>query len=207
MKPETIGLFEAIHSQRAIRQLKPDPVPDELINKILDAAIRAPSGANSQPWSFVVVKDPLIRRCLKDVYFSPVPPAHTINPTPALRRARASYSYFRQHFEEIPVIILCCVRRDGVPNDFALGSYIYPAVQNILLAARSLGLGSALTTRPEEPSKGRIKELLGIPANVELAAILPIGYPLDGVTYGPTNRVPAADVTYYDRWGTDRKPL
>ena len=82
--PEEIGLFEAIHTQRAIRQLKPDPVPDELINKLLSAAIRAPSGANSQPWTFIVVKDPETRRRLKEVYFSPVPPAHTTSPTPAL---------------------------------------------------------------------------------------------------------------------------
>ena len=199
--PEDIGLFEAIHTQRAIRQLKPDPVPEEMIDKILNAAIRAPNGANIQPWSFVVIRDPETRHRLKQVYLSPTPPAHTTGPTPTLRRSTTSYVYFREHFDEIPVIIVVCIRRDGLANDFELGAYIYPAVQNMLLAARALGLGSFLTTRVEEDSRGNIKKLLGIPDDVEAAAILPIGFPIDGVGYGPTSRRPVEDVIYYDRWG------
>lgn len=98
------------------------------------------------------------------------------------------------------MLIAVCLRHDGSPMDLGTGSFIYPAIQNMLLAARGLGLGSVLATRPRMV-QAEVKGVLGIPENVELAAILPIGYPAEGVRYGPTRRTPVKEVTFHDRWG------
>ena len=98
------------------------------------------------------------------------------------------------------MLILACIRHDGSPGDLARGSSIFPAVQNILLAARGLGLGSLLTTR-HRASEDKVKALLGIPENVETAALLPIGYPAEGAGYRPTCRLPLDDVAFYERRG------
>ena len=103
------------------------------------------------------------------------------------------------------MLILVCVVHSGSPTHMERGASIYPAVQNLLLAARGLGLGSVITTihkRYEE----EIKALLGIPKNVETAALLPVGYPAAGTRYGPTRRNPVEDVTFLDTWGSQWKP-
>ena len=105
------------------------------------------------------------------------------------------------HLHEVPVLILCCHEHDGSPSDIHRGASIYPAVQNMLLAARGLGLASVLTTRPRRGFEKEIKEKLGIPDNVDTAALLPLGYPADGHRYGPTNRRPVEEVTFGETWG------
>jgi len=96
------------------------------------------------------------------------------------------------------VLILCCIEHDGSPSDIRRGTY--PAVQNMLLAARGLGL-AVLTTRPRCGFETDIKAKLGIPANVDTAALLPLGYPAAGYRYGPTNRRPVEEATVDERWG------
>jgi nitroreductase len=98
------------------------------------------------------------------------------------------------------VLILACLQRGDTPAAMAAGASIYPAVQNLLLAARGLGLGSVITTLHRRYEK-EIKALLDIPDNVETAALLPIGYPEEGDQYGPTRRAPVSKVTYWERWG------
>ena len=202
---EEIGLFEAIYTQRALRYIKPDPIPDNLIKKVLDAGIRAPNGGNTQRWSFLVIKDPGTKRWIGERYAQTPHPEHP----PALDRAMArsmarndaAAQHLADHFHEVPVFILACVQHDGSPGDISRGASIYPAVQNMLLAARGLGLASVLTTRPRRGFEKEIKELLGIPDNVDTAALLPLGYPADGASYGPTRRRPVEEVTYAERWG------
>ena len=109
-----------------------------------------------------------------------------------------------EHLHEAPVLILACVKHDGSPSDMRRGASIYPAVQNLLLAARGLGLGAVLSNRPRRGFEKEIKELLGIPENVDTAALIPIGYPAEGAHYGPTTREPVENVTFYDRWGAKR---
>ena len=121
------------------------------------------------------------------------------------RRAEASAAHLGEHIHEAPVLILACVQHDGSPSDIGRGASIYPAVQNMLLAARGLGLASVLTTRPRRGFEKEIKELLNIPENVDTAALLPLGYP-DGVQYGPTTRRPAAEVTSAEKWGQPWQP-
>ena len=199
--PEEIGLFEAMHTQRAIRYFKPDPVPDELINKILEAAVRAPSGANLQRWAFIVIKDPETRRKIADCYRSAGGPISTADMPSQQQRIYTAAAHLAEHLHEVPVFILACVRTDDNLGALNRAASIFPAVQNILLAARGLGLGSVLTTRHRREEE-EVKRLLGIPEDVETAALLPIGYPAEGVSYGPTSRRSMDDVVFYDKWGS-----
>ena len=198
---EEIGLFEAMYSQRAIRKFKPDPVPDELVRKLIESATKAPSGANQQPWKFIVIRDQELKREIGAYYLRAWRAAYgsSTSPSPLEHRVKASATYLAEHIAETPVFILVCIEHDGSPSTLSRGSAIYPAVQNLLLAARGLGLGSVLTTLHKRHEQ-EIKELLGIPETVETAALLPIGYPAEGVTYGPTKRAPVDEVTFWDRW-------
>src|SRR5438105_1625794 len=149
-------LFEIIESCRAMRRLKPDPVPDELIARILRAGVCAPSGGNAQRWRFMVIKDRKIKeavqvwykRAFDEVvgprYLASAPPPGTTKER--FGRQHAAVAYLTDHFHEAPVWIVACLEDGPTPNR-AAGSSIYPAVQNMLLAARALGLGATLTTR------------------------------------------------------------
>ena len=197
---QEIDLFEAIYTQRAIRQFKPDPVPDDVVHKLIEAATKAPSGGNSQPWRFLVIRDAESKRVIGEYYKRAWDAAYGAQSTSTLQsRVRTSAADLAEHMHEVPVLILACVQHDGSPGTMGRGSSIYPAVQNLLLAARGLGLGSALTTLHKQSEK-EIKQLLGIPDNVETAALLPIGYPAEGARYGPTSRRPVEEVLSWDGW-------
>ena len=197
--PEEIGLFEALYSQRAIRHLKPDPVPDELVKQVIEAGIRAPNGGNSQGWAFVVIKDREVLRKMAPLYNGVAQPPHGVATTWSGRNAVASTEYFADHIADVPVWILACTRNPG--NDISTGASIYPAVQNMLLAARALGLGSTMTTRVRRGYEDAIREWVGIPEGWVTAAMIPLGYPLEGYGYGPTTRRPASEVTHWEQWG------
>jgi nitroreductase len=208
--PEEIGLFDAIYHMRAMRRLKPDPVPDEFIRKIIAAGLCAPSGGDVQHWRFIVVKDAEIKKQLQLRYkkaLDQVLPRYRAAPPPPGKteahkhRMLDAVVYLTEHFHEAPVLIVCCL-----VGDFAKslglakmsGASVYPAVQNMLLAARGLGLGSTLTTRHLLFEK-EVNEVLGLPENAETFAILPIGYPMG--RFGPVSRQPVEAVTFQDRWG------
>lgn len=195
---EGIDLFEAIDTQRGIRYFKPDPVPEELITRLLQAAIKAPSGGVRQGWSFIVIRDQEIRRKIGDLYRTGTRFEIRPDMTAQERRVYAGAQHLEDHLEDVPVLILACIQAS--PGTSGWGSSIYPAVQNILLAARGLGLGSVLTTR-QMRFEEEIKQLLGIPENMVTAALLPIGFPAEGSRYGPTRRRPLEEVAFSDRWG------
>ena len=195
---EKIDLFEAIDTQRGIRYFKPDPVPDELITRLLEAAIKAPSGGAKQGWSFIVIRDPETRRKIGDLYRAGSRFAVSSEMTSQARRVYGAAQHLEDHIQDVPVLILACIQAD--PGTTPSAASIFPAVQNILLAARGLGLGSVLTTR-QTRFENEIKELLGIPEDVATMALLPIGFPADGSRYGPTRRKPLAEVAFNDRWG------
>ena len=196
--PERMDLFEAIDTQRGIRYLRPDPVPDELITRLLQAAIKAPSGGVRQGWSFIVIRDQETRRKIGDLYRTGTRFVIRPDMTAQERRVYGAAQYLEDHMEDVPVFILACIQAD--PGTIISGSSIYPAVQNILLAARGLGLGSVLTSR-QTRFEDEIKRLLGIPEDVVTAALLPIGFPAEGARYGPTRRRPLGEVAFDDRWG------
>ena len=221
-----IGLFEAIYSARSIRRLKPDPVPEALITQIFDAAIRAPSGGNAQSWAFVVVRDPDLRRQLGVIYRKASDIAEAIYAArgrpPHLTERQyahlmASGKYLWDHMGEAPVLLLPCSRhsvlpaREALPRDIVArwqdevayaerirGASIYPAVQNIILTCRALGLGTVITTNHIR-CEDEVKALLGIPEDVSTWALMPIGWPID--KFGPLTRRPIAEVVHADRWG------
>jgi nitroreductase len=176
-----------LRSQRAIRTFTNEEVPDDLVNQVLTAAIHGPSGSNTQPWHFIVVRDPTVKHAISEVYEE----ARAAGPTPSAGGAR-------QPLAAAPVLIVACVNTPASGRaGLQTGASIYPSVQNLLLAARALGLGSCLTTLHRR-RKTRIHEILGIPDHIESAAIIPLGWP--DRDYGPNRRPPLAQFVMYDRW-------
>jgi nitroreductase len=198
-----MSLFEAIHSQRATRNFAPDPVPDEAITTILEAAIRAPNGGNTQRWSFLVIRDRDTKRRFGEWYVDAwsilVSTMDLQNPSAQPYRP----SMLTQRMEDIPVLILACLEQAALrPGHSPItgGASIYPAVQNIMLAARALGLGTVITTLHTRHEQ-EVKAHLGIPESVDTAALIPLGYPAQGQKFGGSKRLPAAEVTFHERWG------
>ena len=218
-----IGLFEAMFSTRALRRLKPDPVPDELITKIIQAGTQAASGGSEQHWLFIVVKDEAQRRRIAEIYpkaFAVMSPyIKTAKIPPHLDQKQRDLilkgaMYLFQHLADVPVLIFACLRpQEGVDpailpaevlaktgwTDRLLGASIYPAVQNMILACRGLGLGTVLTflhTLKED----EIKQVLGLPRVISTYAMLPVGYPVG--KFGPVRRKPVNEVACLDRYGT-----
>ncbi|HEY5299106.1 MAG TPA: nitroreductase family protein [Acetobacteraceae bacterium] len=205
---DSTDVFDIIHTTRAMRRLRPDPVPDALIRKILEAGVSAANGGNTQRWRFLVIKDPAIKRAVQAYYkraFDDVvgPRYRSSAPPPGMtqerfQRQHAAVEYLTEHFHEAPVWIVACLDEGSAAPTRWSGASIYPAVQNMLLAARALGLGSTLTTRHLLHEK-QAEEALGLPPGVHSYAILPIGYPMG--RFGPVARTALSDVVFADKWG------
>jgi nitroreductase len=220
-----IGVLEAIHTARALRKLRPDPVPESVITQILDAAIRAPSAGNSQSWAFVVVLDEEQRRKLGAIYRKASEiagamyaargrPAHLTEEE--FQKMLSSGAWLWEHMGDAPVILVPCQSRPILPAPAALppeiragyadeeryvarirGASIYPAIQNIILACRALGLGTTITTNHIR-CEDEVKAVLDIPEDVDTFAMMPVGYPVG--RFGPVTRRPVAEVAFADRW-------
>src|SRR5689334_11780173 len=199
-------LFEIIRTTRSMRRLKADPVPPDLIRKILEAGVCAPSGGNMQRWRFLVVQDAQVKQTVGALYRRAwdevvAPRYRAGEPAPGTSRDRflrmlAAAEHLAHHIHEAPVWIVPCLQSEA-PTRTA-GSSIYPAVQNMLLAARALGLGATLTTLYLNFEK-EAEAALGLPAEWHSYALIPIGYPMGW--FGPVRRVALEDVVYEDRWG------
>jgi nitroreductase len=203
---DPLGVFLAIHTARAMRHLAPDPVPPGLIRQILEAAVAAPNGGNRQNWGFIVVTDPTVKRDVQRYYakaYEQVSQMYSSSaPPPGMtktqyERQHDAVRHLTEHFHEAPVWIVACVDHGGRPN-MTTGASIYPAVQNIVLAARALGLGATLTTR-HTMYAAEVDAIFGLPDSVSALAIVPIGYPER--PFSRVRRGPIEDVTYQDRWG------
>lgn len=185
--------------QRACRNFAPDPVPDEDVARILDAAVHAPSAENAQPWVFVVVRDAEQRRRIAELtgrLWDGGASQHS--------RPRLAADLFadlddavRSGFGGAPVLVVVAGDgRDAITRR-TLGASIFPAVQNLLLAANALGYGSALTTLATV-APAELRSIVELPGGVEPMAVVPIGRPARPV--GAPRRVPSADKTYVDRY-------
>ena len=203
----TMPLEEAIETQRSIRRLKPDPVEDELVIRLIELALKAPTGSNAQNWEFVVVRDRAVKerlgrlnRAAWRIYGGL---GRRVNrDRPAMVRILDAVEWQAQHFAETPVVVVACLRGVRLPfPPIAASSYygsIYPSVQNLLLAARAAGLGAGVITLPLW-STVLARRVLGLPWNVTPCAVVPLGWPRG--RYGPTTRRPARDVIHVDRYG------
>jgi nitroreductase len=198
---------EAMETQRAIRRLKPDPVDDELVLRLIGLALRAPTGSNGQNWEFIVVRDPRIKKGLARLNRLPWRLFGRIRQrstryNPKRRKILDAVLWQADHMEESPVIVVACIKGVYIPIiHLSATTYfgsIFPSVQNLLLAARAVGLGAALTTIPLW-NLFSVRRLLGLPWNVTPCAVIPLGWPMGH--YGPTERKPVHEVVSFDRFG------
>lgn len=207
------GLFDIMYSTRSMRKLKTDPIPNEVIYKILEAGTRAPSGTNTQNWRFLVLKDPEVKKKVQAIYqkgWSDARAMYNNRPGPEHMAAEKfgrlldAATHLADHLAEAPVLIVACLKERALPPQLATklarmsGSSIYPAVQNMLLACRAFGLGATLTT-VASLYEDELKQVLGLPSDVNTYALLPIGYPLG--KFGPVSRMSVEEVTCVDQWG------
>jgi nitroreductase len=193
----TMPLGEAIFSLRAIRRLKPDPIPDADLRDVLEAAIRAPNGGNTQPWHFVVVKDATQRAQLGTLYheawWAKRHDAGIHRPEDLPRNYQMSMRLANE-FGQVPVTILVCATSKGS----GAAASVIPAVQNLLLAARALGIGGTITTLHSVVEE-RVHALFGIPSTAQVVYCIPLGYPRG--RFGPNQRKPLTEVCSFDHWG------
>lgn len=197
-----MDVFEAMGTARAMRFFKPDPVPQELIDKVLWAATRASSPNNTQGWDFIVVTDADVRLRLGDL-FKPFAERVKSMPVPDSavdRRTLAGAHNLGANMGNFPCIIFVCGRNiypADNPRESFMYSAMYAASQNLIVAARALGLGAAFTTLQGMFDK-QIREILNIPDEVYIGTTIPLGYP-DGPT-GPVSRKDVSEVVHYNGW-------
>ena len=207
---ESIPLLDGLATTRAIRRIAPDPIPESDLSTILWHATRAPSGTNRQPARFLVLRadersraaKALLARAFRDGWADKRRDASydagsALDPTSPKGRSRAAMEYFVEHFEQIPVVVLACLIRRRRPHPFE-GASVYPAVQNLLLAARALGYGGVLTGW-HGAVESELRTLLEIPDEAAIAATVPLGRPLGH--HGPVRRLPLTDVVFDGGWG------
>jgi nitroreductase len=203
----SMPLEEAMETQRAIRRLRTDPVDDELVKRLIQLALKAPTGSNAQNWEFIVVRDAEVKARLARKNRQ----AWRIYGGLGRRMARGDAGMERlldavqwqaDHLGEAPVLVIACLKgfRSWWPHIAATSYYgsIFPSVQNLLLSARAAGLGAALITLPLW-SLWSARRILGCPWNVTPCAVIPLGWPRG--RYGPTTRKPVEEVTSIDRYG------
>lgn len=229
-------VLDVMATMRAMRRLKPDPVPREILADIVQAATWAPSGSDAQHYGFVVVTDREVMAQLAELWRSVVDTYEalmgTVVPgTDDVRHARMADAlrYQAENFHETPALIAACYQRSGpsarqllavktnvalarrlgasrlrrlaaggrAATNLAEASSIYPAVQNLLLAARAHGLGATLTIW-HLFQEADFRRVLGVPDDYGIYALIPVGYPIG--RFGPVRRRPVADVLHWDRW-------
>jgi nitroreductase len=205
-------LVEAMTTQKAVRRVRPDPVDLRIVRRCVELALEGPTGSNGQNWEFVVVTERAAKERLAVQYrraWSLYGRAgeRLRGDDPQTARILRSVQWQVEHFVEIPVLVVACLKGGGkvpyvpmpaVASSSHYGS-IYPSVQNLLLAARAVGLGASLITLPLW-STTVARRVLGLPLSVEPCCVVPLGWPIG--RYGPKPRRPVDDVLHLDRYGT-----
>lgn len=207
---DQIDVLEAIHSTPARRYLKPDPIPDDVLWELLDAAIRGPSGGNTQGWGWLVIRDAETKRQIADWYLEAWNAAYGGRRDEALsddsKLGRANYlsaDHLANHIADAPVWVMPVMRGVAGGSNPRAGSSIYGAVQNLMLAARAHGIGATLTTL-YGGHEDDVKQLLGLPDDAATMGLIPLGYPARGRWAQPKRR-PVEEVTHWEQWGEKRE--
>ena len=202
-KEEAEVVMRSIETLRSVRSFKPDSIPKETLDRILRAASMAASGSNTQPWEFVVVQDrdvkarlkePMLKRWLERIGGG----------TGMSQRMKETYdetTEMLRNSEKVPALVYCCLElnRIGRGEEVRYAS-IYPAVQNLMLAAHAFGLGTCLTIHGSTPTRGEpeVKKILGIPENIKIACLVYMGHPSH--RYGRPRRRPIQDHVRNEKW-------
>jgi nitroreductase len=211
-KPEELPVLEALHSTPARRYLSTEPISDEVLRAILDAAVRAPTGGNQQSWAWIVVRDQAIKDRIAGWYREGWDRAYGSRREQILaaepsadgmsKRSFLGAEHLATHLAEAPVWIIPVLRHAAGSTNPLLGSSIYGAVQHLSLAARAYGIGSTLTTL-YAGHEDDVRELLGLPEDARTMALVPLGYPSRGRWAQPKRR-PLEDVVHWDGWDSSR---
>ncbi len=201
-----MDLYEALYTTRAMRRVRPDPVPEDVVRHMLDSAIRAPSGGNTQQWRYVVVTDREVMAALGDLYRDAFDQLQATMYAGVADKARdqgddqtlrvlSSSEWLAENFAQAPLVVMVFSRNDQT------GSSTFPAVWNMMLAARGHGIGTTLTTILGFFKSAEVFELLGVPTDKgwQLNAAVTCGYPLG--KWDVAARRPAHEVVFSDRWG------
>ncbi len=196
-------LTDVMSTQRSVRLFSDEPVPDETVRRVMELTTRAPNGSNNQGWRFIVVRDAEQRRRLGQLYIESVQEQHDGEDLNAVL-ARSDLPPMLSGGLKMalnmptkpPVMVLACFERQ---NSYDPAPSIYPAVQNLMLAAWDFGLGTILTTALHRRMDAGVREVLGIPSDIIIYAFVPMGYPAR--SYGPPKRGPVSEVAFFDRWG------
>ena len=207
--PKDLGLIEGLHSTPARRYLSGQPISDEILIDLLDAAIRAPSGGNNQGWGWLVLKDVEKKQKIAEWYREGWQNAYGVRREQILNKTDSSDTLGPKNFlsaehlanniQEAPVWVMAILRNAAESTNPRTGSSIYGAVQHLMLAARAHGIGATLTTLYASHEKD-VKQLLGIPEDAMTMALIPLGYPSKG-RWAEPKRQPVKDIAYKDHWG------
>jgi nitroreductase len=206
-----MDLHEALYTTRAMRRVAPDPIPDEVMARIFDAAIRAPSGGNTQKWRFVVVTDPAVKATVQGWYRAGLTELNATQYASVMdqiatgdpddpgvaqsKRINSSAEWLADNLDQVPALVFAF----GKPNG---ESSVFPAVWSLCLAARAEGIGTVITTLLGKYVKNELEELLGVPRTGEwhMMAMIPMGFPTG--KWGIAARTPAHEVVYANHWDT-----
>lgn len=197
-------VFEAMETARAMRYLKPDPVPDELIQKVLYYATRASSPGNSQGWDFVVVRDPARRKRIGDLVRETMGSLVAQTPLDGSNSNRLLVEggrHLLDTFGDAPALIFVtgkAIYPDYQPREDFIPAATYPATQNLIVAARALGVGTTLTLF-HMMCEPQIREIIGLPSSHKIEITIPMGWP--DKKFGPVNRKPLDEVVHWERFG------
>jgi nitroreductase len=219
-REEPVGLYEGLMTTRAMRRFTDEPVTTDEVEAVLRAAQQGPSGGNIQPWHFLVVTDPAERTWLGERYrraygryeaalLAGMPPIADESRRAAWERTLVASRHLADHLDEAPVIVLVAMPDISMTladdeGELDVGTpyaSVYPAVQNLLLAARSLGIGGVITT-VHRIHHDEVRDHFGVPDTYQLVALVPLGRPRG--RFGVAPRRPVEQVTHWDRWGERR---
>ena len=201
---ENLSLEEVIYNCRAMRRLQTEEVPEELLLKLISAANQAPSGSNSQMARWLVARDPEVKQKLADLnrkHAEPYIQPSLDNPSSdKQRRMLEAVVWQMDHMHEIPALIVACFnypeKVEGIDVYRQAGS-VWPGIQNLLLTARSLGLGAAPTTLALR-DQDAVREVLNLPETFAALCLIPVGYPMG--KFGPVSRRPVEEIMRFDQW-------
>ena len=207
---EEMGIFETMYNCRAMRRLDKREVPQESLEKLIEAANQAPSGSNTQNARWIIVRDPTVKAELAELnrigvenYLAPLidnPGSLPHQPADKRKRMADAVVWQKEHMHEIPALIIACMQfpQNPTPAMIASGNgSIWPGIQNLLLAARALQLGAAPTTLALIDQQA-VAKVLNLPETMATYCLIPVGYPLGN--FGPVTRKPLSEIMRYDQW-------